>query len=57
MEGRFQYQRHIAKYLEEWLSPRGIQYDQGLFSEEEKQDSIQIEGSAPEVEIIINQSP
>ena len=57
MEGKFQYQRHIAKYLEEWLSPRGIQYDQGLFSEEEKQDSIQIEGSAPEVEIIINQSP
>ena len=39
------------------MSPRGIQPDCGFFSEEEKQESIQIEDSAPEGAIIINQAP
>ena len=43
--------------LEEWLSPRGSQPDCDLFYEEEKQNSKQIEDSAPEGEIIINQYP
>ena len=38
------------------MSPRGIQPDIGFFSEEEKQESIQIEGSAPEGSIISNQA-
>ena len=48
MEGEFQYQGQLDQYLEEWLSPRGIQYVHGFFSEEEKQESIRIEDSAPE---------
>ena len=37
------------------MSPRGDQYVHGFFSEEDKQESIQIEDSAPEGEIISNQ--
>ena len=39
------------------MSPRGIQYVLGFFSEEEKQESIRIEDSAPEGAIISNQAP
>ena len=55
MEGKFQDQGHFDQDLEEWLSPRGIQPDCGLFYEEEKQESKQIEYSDPEGEIISNQ--
>ena len=44
MEGESQDQGQIDQYLEEWLSPRGSQPDHGLFSVEEKQESIHIEG-------------
>ena len=50
MEGEFQDQGHLDQELEEWLSPRGSQYVHGFFSEEEKQQSIQTEDSAPEGE-------
>ena len=56
MEGEFQYQGQIDQYLEEWLSPRGVQPDCGFFSEEERQESIQKEYSAPEGAIICNQA-
>ena len=39
------------------MSPRGIKPDLGFFYEKEKQESIQIQGSAPDGEIIINQDP
>ena len=39
------------------MSPRGSQSDHGFFSEEEKQQSIQTEDSAPEGAIISNQAP
>ena len=42
MEGKFQDQGHIDQDSEEWLSPRGSQPDCGFFSEEDKQESIQI---------------
>ena len=57
MEGEFQYQGQIDQYLEEWLSPRGSKSIHGFFYEEEKQESIRIEYSSPEVVIIINQAP
>ena len=57
MEGEFQDRRHLDQDLEEWLSPRGSQYVYGFFSEEEKQESIQIEDSDLEGEILSNQSP
>ena len=57
MQGEFQYQGQLDKYLEQLLSPRGSQPDHGLLSEEDKQESIQIEDLAPEGEIISNQSP
>ena len=57
MEGEFQDQGQLNQDLEEWFSPRGILYVHGFFSEEEKQESIQIEDLAPEGEIIINQNP
>ena len=44
MEGEFQDQGQPDQYLEEWLYPRGSQPDHGFFSEEDKQDSIHIEG-------------
>ena len=43
--------------MEEWLSPRGSQYDHGFFSEDENQESIRMEDSAPEGAIISNQAP
>ena len=55
MEGEFQYQGQIDQDLEEWLSPRGSQSVHGFLSEEEKQESIQIEYLDPEGEIISNQ--
>ena len=39
------------------MSPRGSQSVHGFFSEEEKQESIQAEDSAPEGAIISNQAP
>ena len=39
------------------MSPRWSQPDRSLFSEEENQESIHIEGSAPEGAIISNQAP
>ena len=39
------------------MSPRGSQSVHGFFSEEDKQESIRIEDSAPEVAIISNQDP
>ena len=47
MEGEFQYQGQLGQDLEEWLSPRGIQSVHGFFSEEEKEESIQMEDLAP----------
>ena len=57
MEGEFQYQGHIDRDLEEWLSPIGSQYVHGFFSEKEKQQSILLEDSAPEGAIISNTAP
>ena len=39
------------------MSPRGSQSVQGFFSEEDKQESIQTEDSAPEGARISNQDP
>ena len=39
------------------MSPRGSQYVHGLFSEEENQESIQTEDSAPDGARISNQAP
>ena len=57
MEGEFQDQRQLDQELEEWLSPRGSQPVHGFFSEEDKQQSIQTEDSAPEGAIISNTAP
>ena len=57
MEGEFQDQGQLDQYLEEWLSPRRSKYVHGFFSEEEKQEYTQIEYSALEGAIIINQAP
>ena len=57
MEGEFQDQGQLDQELEDWLSPRGSQSLHGLFSEEEKKESIQTEDSAPEGAIISNQAP
>ena len=57
MEGEFQDQGQLDQDLEEWLSPRGSQSVHGFFSEEDKQESIQTEDSAPEGARIINQAP
>ena len=57
MEGEFQYQVHLDRYLEECLSPRVSQYLHGFFSEEEKQESIQTEDLSPEGARISNQAP
>ena len=57
MEGEFQDQGQLDKYLEEWLSPRGIQSVHSFISEEDKQESIWMEYSAPEGAIISNQDP
>ena len=42
--------------MEEWLSPVGSKYVFRFFSEEDKQESIQIEYLAPEGVIITNQA-
>ena len=57
MEGEFQDQGQLDQYLDEWLSPRGIQSVHGFSSEEEKQEYIRIEDSAPEGARISNQAP
>ena len=57
MEGEFQDQGQLDKDLEEWLSPRGSRSVHGFFSEEEKQESIYMEHSAPEGARISNQAP
>ena len=57
MEGEFQDQGQLVQDLEEWLSPKGSQSVHGFFSEEENQESIQIEDLSPEGGIISNQSP
>ena len=57
MEGEFQYQGHLDQDLEEWLSPRGSQSIHGFFSEEERQESIQMEDYAKEGVIINNKAP
>ena len=57
MEGEFQYQGLIDQYLEKWLSPKGSQCIHGFFSDEEKQEPIRMEDSAPEGAIITNQAP
>ena len=57
MEGKFQDQGQIDQDLEVWLSHRGSQSVRGFFSEEYKKESICIEDSAPEGEIISNQAP
>ena len=54
IQGELQDQGQIDQDLEDWLSPRGSQTDHGFFSEEEKQESTQIEGLAPEESTIIN---
>ena len=54
MEGEFQDQGQLDQKLEEWSSPRGSQSVHGFFSEEEKQQSIQTEDSAPEGSITRN---
>ena len=56
MEGEFKYQGQLDQDFEEWLSPRGSQYVHYLFSEEEKQQSIQMEDSTQEGARIINQA-
>ena len=48
MEVEFQDQGKLDQDLKEWLSPRGSQSVQGFFSEEDKQESIWMEDSAPE---------
>ena len=57
MEVEFQDQGQLDQDLEEWLSPRGSQSVHGFFSEEEKQESIRIEDSAPEGATIRNKTP
>ena len=57
MEVILQAQGEFGQYLDEWLSPIGSQPDHGFFSEEEKQESIKIEGSAPEGANISNRDP
>ena len=57
MEGEFKDHGYLDQYFEEWLYPRGSQSINGFFSEEEKQESIRIEDSAPEGIIISNQDP
>ena len=42
MEGEFQYQNQLGQNLEDWLNPREGQYTCSLFSEEYKQDYIQL---------------
>ena len=54
MISEFQDQGQLDQELEEWLSPRGSQPVHGFFSEEDKQQFIQTEDSAPEGAITSN---
>ena len=54
MISEFQDQGQLDQELEEWLSPRGSQPVHGFFSEENKQQSIKTEDSAPEGAFISN---
>ena len=56
MEGEFQDQGQLDKDLEEWLYPRGSQSVHGFFSEEENQEYIRMEDSAPEGAMTSNQA-
>ena len=47
MEGKFQYPGQIDQDLVKWLYTRGIQPNNGFFSDEENQESIYIEYLAP----------
>ena len=55
IESKSQYKGQIDQDLEELLSLKRSQSDSGFFIEEENQESIQKEDSAPEGEIISNQ--
>ena len=57
MEGEFQDQGQLDQDLEEWLSPRGSQSVHGFFSEEDNQESIWTEDSAPDGARMSNQAP
>ena len=57
MEGEFQDQGQLDQDLEEWLYTIESQYVHGFFSEEDKQEYIRTENSAPEGAIITNQAP
>ena len=57
MDGEFQDKGQLDQHLEEWLYPRGSQSVHGFFSEEEKQEYIQIEYLDPEGAIISNIVP
>ena len=57
MEGEFQDHGQLDQDLEEWSSPIGSQYLHGFLSEEENQESIRMEYSAPEGEMMSNQAP
>ena len=48
MEEEFQYQGQLDQDLEELLYPRGSQPDHSFFYYKDKQESINIEVSAPE---------
>ena len=56
MKGEFQDQGQLDQDLEEWLSPRGSRYVHSCFSEEQKQESINTQDSAPEGARISNQA-
>ena len=56
-EGEFQDQGQLDKDLEEWLSPRGSQSVHGFFSEEDNQESIRMEDSAPKGAMISKEAP
>ena len=57
MKGGFQDQGQLDQDLEECLSPRGSQSVHFFFYEEDNQEYICIEDSAPEGAIISNQAP
>ena len=57
MKGEFQDQGKLDQDLEEWLSPRGSQSVHGIFSEEDKQESIRTEDSTTDGAKMSNQDP
>ena len=56
MEGEYQYQGKLDKELEEWFYPRWSQTGRSFFSDEEKEESIQIKCLDPQDAIISNQA-